>query len=319
LHLSDSQKFLETCFQLVASSVPLPPDGLLEAFQTLYFRHKADIDRLIKNLDRAFKPYGGNAAAENLMKKFEEELKINELNAFAGPQLRNRFYSYFVDSYGSNLDTHILIQGPSGTGKTSVVKAIKANGKRCDREMRRYDATQGETVWNQLVEDVENDPGLEGGVVWLDELQRFVDAKDQQWSLLQWPEKRDIQIITASSSDYTWLKANLVPDFAGRYCMRVFTIPRLKDREHDFKEFTIQYVAATYSKNIDPKLVERLRQCHEWDGNHREIIAFVERLFGCLPPHRVTVNIELIERHLEKIEEPAITILRKIPELAIRA
>jgi DNA-binding NtrC family response regulator len=212
------------------------------------------------------------------------------------------------------LDLDILIQGPSGCGKTSVVEAIHKNGIRADKPLRVYNSTKGEDMWDQLVADVRDDVALRGGIVWIDELQSFVSAVAQQYELLRWPVEHNIQIITASSSEYAWLKDNLVGDFSGRYCMRVFEVGPLRERQLDFREFTIKCVSRTYNRNIAPALVEKFRVNHEWPQNLREVMNFCEELIRGLPSQRVTITEAVVAQNLSSFGEPVLVVLRKIPE-----
>jgi DNA-binding NtrC family response regulator len=294
----------------------MPEDVLIEAFATLYLRHKSDIDTFISRLHEAFRPHTGNPDASRLLGRFESALKIKALDGLAGPQLRNRFYSQIVDL--GRLDLDLLIQGPSGCGKSSVVSAIHKNGRRAGKLLKEYNCTKGERVWNQLVTDVQSDSDLAGGVVWIDELQAFVPAVQQQYDVLRWPLERDIQVIAASSSDYGWLKRQLVHDFVGRYCMRVFEVGALRDRQLDFREFAIKHVSRSYNRIISTALIEKLRVHHEWEENHREVMGFFEELVKALPPKRVSITEALIAKHLGAFGEPVLMILRKIPEFSKR-
>ncbi|NMC98738.1 MAG: sigma 54-interacting transcriptional regulator [Bacteroidales bacterium] len=211
----------------------------------------------------------------------------------------------------ANSDCNLLIEGPSGTGKTHIAKIIHGISNR--REKPFITINCGNLPENLLESELfgyskgaftgadRDRPGkfsaASGGIIFLDEigempinlqvkLLRVIDEKCYEPIGSNNTIKVDVRIIAATNKNLLSLIAEekFRSDLYYRLKIVNFTIPPLKERQEDLEillEDFISFFNNKYNKNIIRVSDETFRflKTYDFPGNIRELKNMLERAF----------------------------------------
>jgi hypothetical protein len=302
IHATAPAKVLQTCFAVADSQSELSAGELAQLMEYLWTHTQENVDDVLKNLQTCHANHQGNCAANSLLVKIQEDLCILKLEELSGPEIRQAYFSRIVDRPGA-IDEHIFIGGPSGCGKTTLVEIIHSNGRRRNTQLRRYGLDRVEK-WEHLVRDVNADPSLAGGVVFLDELRALPGSEAFQKQLLTGPAEKDIQVLSASSEKIQSLSGTLVPDFFGRYCDNIFMISPLRERLADFAAYCKEVVSNKHGMNIATDVPDLLLRGYDWPHNYRELSQFLSHVCEHLPRKTPKITKTVLVRNLAVFDAP---------------
>jgi len=267
----------------------------------------------------ALHPFGG-ADAHGLVGESPAAWTLRERIAFASPR-----------------DAHVLVTGPSGTGKELVARAIHAHSERAERDLvARSAATLPVSLVDaELFGNLRNypNPGMrarpglvgqaDGGTLFLDEIGEL--AAESQSHLLRVLDQGEyhrlgeararraaLRLIAATNRPLDALR----PELLGRLILRVAT-PPLQDRREDVPLLAAHLLAAAMR---DPDLRERFCEPdgaarlgtdllgrlvrHDYRLHVRELDALLWMALGTSPGRYLALTPE-VERQLEARPGPA--------------
>ncbi len=220
-------------------------------------------------------------------------------------------------------DVRVLLEGPSGTGKELIVKAIHKLSQRGDKKFIAIDcgAISANLIESELFGHVKgaftgantSRKGLleeaEGGTLFMDEISNLpLDMQAKLLRMLQEGEIRplgsnttksvNVRIITASSIPLGELveKHKFREDLFYRLHVFPIEVPALIQRQEDIPlliEHFIKQFAAEQQKQVeqfDEELIDFFRH-RQWTGNIREIENLIARLVTLAPADEKIINV----------------------------
>jgi transcriptional regulator with GAF, ATPase, and Fis domain len=204
----------------------------------------------------------------------------------------------------AGLDTTVLIQGETGTGKEAVAEAIHGASARADRPFVIVDcaALPESLLEAELFGHVKGAftgaansrdgafQEAEGGTVLLDEigelptgmqpkLLRVVEARTVRRIGESTYRKVDVRVMAATNRDLrTMVNAGAFrEDLYFRLAVVPLTVPPLRHRPEDIP-LTVQHFAGPrFASLMTPQLLDQLA-LRDWPGNVRELRNFIERV-----------------------------------------
>ena len=221
------------------------------------------------------------------------------------------------------LDSAILIQGETGTGKEVVAKAIHDRGPRREKPFVAINcaAIPGALLERELfghergaftgavVQTAGKFFAAHGGTLFLDEIGDM--PQELQAKLLRVLQEKqfervgsnritqvDVRIIAATNLELRQMVDNRVFRADLYYRLNVFSIflPALRDRDEDIPlliRYFVQRLGQKLDRHVDhvpDELLDLLRQFH-WPGNIRELQNFVERALITSPGRVLTPRV----------------------------
>lgn len=326
-HLQSDQRFEKKLFSQIsyqsAICIPIKTEGIL--FGTILVSRTADkvsfdekdlayfeyfaaiVAPFLHNVQKMQSYFTTKIPDSNLIKKYQALGLLGKSKKFI--ELLKSIEA------AARCDVRVLLEGPSGSGKERIVKAIHKSSQRSDKPFIAIDcgAIAANLIESELFGHVKgaftgaqtNRKGLieeaEGGTLFMDEISNLpLEMQAKLLRMLQEGEIRplgsnitkpvNVRIITASSTPLE----KLVHEHTFRedlfYRLHVFPIevPSLNDRQEDIpllvEHFVIQFAAGQHkqAEQFDEELIDFFRQRH-WSGNIRELENLVERLVTLAP------------------------------------
>ncbi|MCK9264457.1 MAG: sigma 54-interacting transcriptional regulator [Deltaproteobacteria bacterium] len=241
------------------------------------------------------------------------EKELQERNQFHGIIGRNRGMQEIYDLLDNlkDIDTTVLITGPSGTGKELVARAIHFGGARAARP---FVVVNCSALAENLLESelfghikgaftgaIKDKTGrfqrADHGTIFLDEigdispriqlkLLRFLENKEFERVGDSTPIKLDVQVITATNQDLKErvAKGEFREDLYYRLKVVEIKLPPLAARRDDISLLVNHYVGVFNQRfgrqisGISPE-AENLFMEYPWPGNIRELIHTLEHAF----------------------------------------
>ncbi len=246
----------------------------------------------------------------------------------------------------SQNNANVLIEGPTGTGKELVAKAIHYSGPRAKARFLPVDC--GSMSRTLLVSQlfghlkgaftgaVADNPGFfvaaEGGTLFLDEvtemdpdlqvkLLRAIQEKEVTPVGATHPRAVDVRIVAATNRDVkeAMNEGRLRSDLYYRLGVVVIRISPLRERREDvvaLAEYFNGRFAEEYGvapKKVEPQALECLKQ-YAWPGNVRQLENVVEQAFAL--SRRPTITLDDLPGELRGGGETVAWVAEGIPTLA---
>ncbi|MCD6521189.1 sigma 54-interacting transcriptional regulator [Candidatus Calescamantes bacterium] len=282
------------------------------------------------------------------LKKLEEEIRERySLGSIIGksPQMQR---VYELIHLVSQTDTHVLIEGETGTGKNLVAKTIHFLSPRKNKPFITISCA---AIPEQLLESelFGHEKGAftgatarklgkfelaEGGTVFLDEVAELSPAlqakvlrviEDKEFERVGGTEtiKVDVRIISATNQNLKELveKGRFREDLYYRLKVMVIHLPPLRERREDIPllvNFFIEKFNQKFGKNIkkvSPQVMDLLLD-YEWPGNVRELENAIEHAF--IHCKGEIIHREHLPEELTRKKPLPIGELRKMEEEIIR-
>src|SRR5580698_5733681 len=207
------------------------------------------------------------------------------------------------------VDSAVLIQGETGTGKEVIARAIHQSSPRCHN---RFLALNCAAIPGALLESelFGHERGAftgawaqtkgrfqiaDGGTLFLDEIGDLpLELQPKLLRVLQEREferlgsaqtvRVDVRVVAATNQDLEQLVSKKLfrADLFYRLNVIPLTLPPLRERVQDIPllaEFFVAKFAASLNKPIEliPDQVMKVLKAHDWPGNIRELQNFIER------------------------------------------
>lgn len=252
--------------------------------------------------------------SNSLVQKYENEINYLRLSNLSMPGLI--FISKAMEKVVelakriARLDTTVLLQGESGSGKEVLAKLIYENSPRNDKPFVKINcgAIPENLLESELFGYVEGAfTGAKkggkmgyfeianGGTIFLDEINEI--PLNLQVKLLRVIQERevvpvggtipislDLRIITATNKNLKELakEGNFRQDLYYRLGVMAINIPPLRERREDIIELALYFLKQfnekfNFSKELHPNALKCLSS-YDWPGNVRELENVVERL-----------------------------------------
>jgi transcriptional regulator with GAF, ATPase, and Fis domain len=223
------------------------------------------------------------------------------------------------------VDSAVLIQGETGTGKEVIARAIHEAGPRCNQ---RFVALNCAAIPSALLESelFGHERGAftgawaqtkgrfqmaDGGTLFLDEIGDLpLELQPKLLRVLQEREferlgsgqtvRVNVRVVAATNQDLARLvtKKLFRADLFYRLNVIPICLPPLRERIQDIlplTEFFVAKFSARFNKPIDliPDEVTAVLQAHDWPGNIRELQNFIERAVLFSPGSVLRVPLDL--------------------------
>lgn len=281
-------------------------EQLLPFFRDLVINN---VDDVLKFVDDVRQNYQNNTTVEEFIVKLETELKIVDLKTVKGPSLRKRFARELIGSNVIDTKKSILIVGESGTSKTFLAQRIAKNSyysnlilvnsanPRADLERALTAAAQHPTSF--LLDEVYAMP--------LD-MQEFCLAEFGRSGI-------QMRIISTSSTPIDELQRKLKRDFFYRINDWTFRLRPLSESRPDVEEAIIGLVEERHRMGIDGRVVDHLRDHHNWPDNFRGVERVMETLCRMCKARGVDIiSVEILAELKPEIDEDILKILKPLVE-----
>ncbi len=282
-------------------------DNIIGGVET--FRDISDIEELRRTLENSY--------------NFEDMVSKNHV--------MQDIFSILPDIAES--DSSVLIDGPSGTGKELIARAIHNLSDRMNKSLVVVNcgALPDNLIESELfgymagafTDAKKNKPGkiaiAEGGTLFLDEIGELAPAV--QVKLLRFlqeriyeplggiePAKADVRIIAATNRDLSAAirEGSFREDLYYRLNIINVTLPPLKERREDISlllRHFIQHFNVIKKKNIEGVCDEvmNILLAHDYPGNIRELENIVEHAFVLCKEFNIQVG--HLPRYLQPVED----------------
>ena len=303
------QVIVVTAYGSVPSAVRAMQAGAFD-----YVTKPFNLDELRLKIERALEERDLEDENIGLKKEVRRGYDIGDGAKFIGssPAMQEIYQTIAAVSRNSS---NVLIQGPTGTGKELVAKAIHYSGPRAKKPFLPVNcgSMSRSLLESQLFGHVKGaftgaiaeNPGFfvaaDRGTLFLDEVAE-IDS-DLQAKLLRAiqekevtpvggtrPRPVDVRIVAATNRDakQAMSEGKLRSDLYYRLGVVVIRTPPLRERREDIPAL-VAYFNRRFAgrcgvgpKKLEPEAFERLRQ-YDWPGNVRELENVIERAFALSP------------------------------------
>jgi DNA-binding NtrC family response regulator len=232
-----------------------------------------NVDDVILFLSELKDDYRGNDSVNNFIGRMENDLRIADLKSIKGPSIRRRFARELIRSGVINSKTSILIVGASGTSKTFTAKRIARNSNHPTMILVNC-ANKPREDLEKALQSAQNT----ATTILFDEV--YALPQDvQELSLAEFGrEGLDMRIISTSSTPVDTLKTKLKSDFVNRIMGWIFELRPLAENRPDVEEAIRGFVEETHKMDIEPTVLEHLRDNYSWPDNFRGVERVTEAL-----------------------------------------
>jgi formate hydrogenlyase transcriptional activator len=228
----------------------------------------------------------------------------------------------------ASVDSTVLIQGETGTGKEVIARAIhEASSRRNNRfvslncaaipaallESELFGHERG-AFTGAVAQTVGRFQAADRGTLFLDEIGDLpLELQPKILRVLQEQEfqrlgsnqtiRVNVRVVAATNQDLMQLVAHkqFRADLYYRLNVLPIFLPPLRDRKQDIPllvEYFVRKLAARFNRTIDvipPELVELL-QAHDWPGNIRELQNLVERAVVLSPDSVLRLPLDALKQ-----------------------
>lgn len=270
-HDSDIIVMMMTGFADIETAVESIKSGAVD-----YIAKPIDPDLLFKKVTEAFK----NQDNHHIAKKFASTFVIPPGEAYT--ELRAKL------DEATHVNSHFLLVGARGTGKTTAVKYIYDNGLHKTKPFLFMDCEQTEKELEGALNlpQEENQSLLrkylemaKGGLLFIRQVENLSMILQAELATVLRNQENDAhftQIIASSEYEKTRLEKMLLPKLFQILGANYIELPRLEGRKDDilfFANYFLNFANVELNKsikNIAPEIQEMLME-HTWSGNIQEL------------------------------------------------
>ncbi|MCQ2388383.1 MAG: sigma-54 dependent transcriptional regulator [Kiritimatiellae bacterium] len=322
LMLSDVRMPGADGFQLLQAAKKTRPDlvvVLLTAFGTVeqavtavkegaedFIMKPVDLDQLEMRVAKAMEKSAMRSELEELHKRLDEKWGLSNITGSSEPmQLVFRTIRQVAPT-----DATVLVQGPSGTGKELVARAVHALSRRAKGpfvavhcgaipetllESELFGHEKG-AFTGATARQIGRFEAADGGTIFLDEISEISPAtqvkllrvlEDHTFQRLGGTEtiRADFRVVAATNRDFRRYvdEGKFREDLFFRLSVVDVQLPPLKDRPGDVALLAARFVREFSAANgnrvtgVDPDALRLLERC-SWPGNVRQLRNAVEKM-----------------------------------------
>ncbi len=298
---------LLTAFGSIDQAVAAMKDGADD-----FITKPVDLDQLELRIEKALKAHRLEAEVEDLRAQLDEKYGLGNIIGNS-PAMRRVFR---MVKQVARSDATVLIEGPSGTGKELVARAIhnlspRAKGPYVAVEVAAISQTLLETelfghekgaFTGAVARRAGRFEAANHGTIFLDEISEM--PLDIQVKLLRVLQERefqrlgsnetihtDVRIVAATNRDLAaYVRAGKFrEDLFYRLNVIDLRMPALKDRDGDIPLLVGRFLKEFGGKSVSPEAMKLLER-YPWPGNVRELRNTVEKMCVLSPTGQIDVD-----------------------------
>ncbi len=277
-----------------------------------YFRSQIidDVDTVIKFIGDLRQSYTNNSAVEEFLLKIESDLRIAGLSNVKGPSLRRQYARELIGSGVIDSKKSILIVGSSGTSKTFLAQMIARNSNHSNLRLVNSGGDAHKDLKEALMAAT-----LYPTTILLDEVYALPGNMQVSFLAEFGRSNIDMRIISTSSTPVEVLQQSLKPDFFYRINEWLVRLKPLAESRPDVEEAIRALVEERHRMDIEDRLVEHLRDSHNWPDNYRGVERVMETLCRkCRAKGVEIISVEILAELKSEIDEDILKILNPLVE-----
>lgn len=264
-------------WDLAGGGDPVLPPGVLnvlanELLDRYRVRLNDMLERFASSYARSTTPT--NAAAKELLRRLQRELKLVGFEGMIGSRLRRAFWDFLRSDSGNR---PLLLLGESRSGKSFLARIANANSGGGEFVEVNCPSAKREKIEKDI-------QAARGGTLFLEEVHGLARKTAVQTRMLRDLNEYEHEVLVISATDRiseenvaTDCPEGIDPALWNRLVGCPFTVPPLRERRDDLQEW-IRAEAHRMHIEIADSLVIRLGEGHDYPRNVKDVRDLVDDL-----------------------------------------